>query len=71
FLPSYSPALKPIEECCWVKVKNHVRKTPLTPKENLATKIQKTTKIVPAKDCRGWIRHSQKHFGRCLDMQHI
>lgn len=68
FLPPYSPFLNPIEEC-WPKMKAVVRKTPLKKHESLASRIQEAAKTVTAKDCRGWIRHSQFYFDRCLDMQ--
>ncbi|CDH61598.1 hypothetical protein RO3G_03680 [Lichtheimia corymbifera JMRC:FSU:9682] len=70
FLPPYSPFLNPIEEC-WAKIKKQVRKTPLSSNDSLATRIQVAAKTVNAKDCRGWIRHSEKYFNSCLDMKHI
>lgn len=70
FLPPYSPFLNPIEEC-WAKIKAEVRKTPLKGKENLALRIQEAAQTVTAKDCQGWVRHSQMFFGKCLDMERI
>ncbi|CDH61137.1 hypothetical protein RO3G_03680 [Lichtheimia corymbifera JMRC:FSU:9682] len=70
FLPPYSPFLNPIEEC-WSKMKGQVRKTPLSSKDSLVVRIQEAAKTITRKDCRGWIRHSQKYFVKCLDMQPI
>lgn len=70
FLPPYSPFLNPIEEC-WAKVKAEVRKNPLSSKDSLVERIEEAARTVSAKDCQGWIRHSQKYFASCLDMKHL
>ncbi|KAI9243633.1 hypothetical protein BDA99DRAFT_423640, partial [Phascolomyces articulosus] len=58
--------LNPIEEC-WAQIKREVSKTPLYKNESLATRIEEAAKIVTAKHCRGYIRHSHRHFNKCID----
>ncbi|ORX53195.1 hypothetical protein DM01DRAFT_1274988, partial [Hesseltinella vesiculosa] len=62
--------LNPIEEA-WAKIKNQVRKTPLSTNDDLAGRIQEATRMVTPTDCRGWLRHSISYFGKCLDMAPI
>lgn len=70
FLPPYSPMLNPIEEC-WAKIKQEVRKTPLTKSEIIADRIEEAAKKITKENCRGWVRHSQKFFAKCLDMVNL
>ncbi|KAG1146555.1 hypothetical protein G6F37_001371 [Rhizopus arrhizus] len=69
FLPPYSSMLNPIEEC-WAKIKSVVRKTPLAKNEMIADRIEEA-KAVTAKNCRGWIRHSQRQFSKCRNMERL
>ncbi|KAI9469007.1 MAG: hypothetical protein EXX96DRAFT_492593, partial [Benjaminiella poitrasii] len=55
----YLPMLNPIEEC-WAKIKSVVRKTLFGKNEMIAYRIEEAAKTVTAKNCRGWIRHSQR-----------
>ena len=59
FLPPYSPMPNPIEEC-WAKIKKEVCKTPLKKNELIADRIEDAAKRLQQKNCKGWIRHSQK-----------
>ncbi|CEP18228.1 hypothetical protein [Parasitella parasitica] len=70
FLPPYSPMLNPIEEC-WAKIKSVVRKTPLAKNEMIADRIEEAAKTVTAKNCRGWIRHSQRQFPKYRNMERL
>jgi transposase len=70
FLPPYSPMLNPIEEC-WAKIKQEVRKTPLAKSEIIADRIEEAAKKITKENCRGWVRHSQKFFAKCLGMVNL
>ncbi|ORE00855.1 hypothetical protein BCV72DRAFT_218377, partial [Rhizopus microsporus var. microsporus] len=48
-----------------------VRKTPFGKNEILADRMEEAAKKVAPKDCRGWIRHSQKHFSKRLNMERM
>lgn len=65
FLPPYSPMLNPIEEC-WAKIKAEVRKTPLKKNELVSDLIEEAARNISKKSCKGWIRHSQQFFGKCM-----
>ncbi|KAI9272659.1 hypothetical protein BDA99DRAFT_425103, partial [Phascolomyces articulosus] len=58
--------LNPIEEC-WAQFKREVCKAPLGKNEILATRIEATAKVVTAEHCRSYIRHSHKHFSKCIN----
>ncbi|KAG0750197.1 hypothetical protein G6F57_010982 [Rhizopus arrhizus] len=70
FLPPYSSMLNPIEEC-WAKIKSVVRKTPLAKNEMIADRIEEAAKAVTAKNCRGWIRYSQRQFPKYRNMERL
>jgi hypothetical protein len=53
--------LNPIEEC-WSKIKQEVRKTPLTKNEIIADRIEDAAKTVTVENCRGWINHPHNFF---------
>ena len=65
YLPAYSPFLNPIE-LFWSKLKAGIRRELLTKDDTLTPHIIESTKLVSAKDCRGWITHSRSSFPRCL-----
>ena len=62
--------LNPIEEC-WAKIKSVVRKTPLAKNEMIADRIEEAAKAVTAKNCRGWIRYSQRQFPKYRNMERL
>ena len=49
--------------------KVEVRKTPLEKNEMLAIRIGEAARIVITKNCKGYIRHSYKHFSKYIDME--
>lgn len=51
-LPPCSPFLNPIEEF-WTKIKIIVRRSPMTDRDSLVTRIVEAGKSVPAKDGQG------------------
>lgn len=64
-LPPYSPTLNPIEEC-WAEIKPVVRKTPFAKNEMITDRVEAAAKTdtQKKKNCRGWIRYSQKQFSK-------
>lgn len=70
FLPPYLPMLNPNKEY-WVKIKSVVRKTPLVKNEVIADRTEEVAKTVTAKNCRGWIRHSQRQFPNYHNMDRL
>ena len=51
--------------------KREVREAPLEKNEMLAICIEEAAKIVTTKYCKGYIRHSYKHFSKCINMKRI
>ncbi|KAI9341290.1 hypothetical protein BD770DRAFT_399066 [Pilaira anomala] len=49
----------------------HIIKTPLAKNEMIADRIEEAAKTVTAKNCRGWIRHSQRQFPKCRNMERL
>ncbi|CEP10623.1 hypothetical protein [Parasitella parasitica] len=68
FLPPYSPFLSPIEEC-WSKIKKLIRRNPLDASDALTPRIAEACGQVTTEDCKGWIRHSETFWDRCLNKE--
>lgn len=68
FMPPYSPFLNPIEEC-WSKIKKHIRRNPLDKADTLTPRITQAIATVTPEDCKGWVRHAETYWDRCLDKE--
>jgi transposase len=65
FMPPYSPFPNPIEEG-WSKIKKNTRRHPLTKLDQLNPRISAACATITVEDCRGWIRHAESFWDRCL-----
>lgn len=68
FMPPYSPFLNPIEEC-WSKIKQHIKRNPLDETDTLTPRITEAISKVTIDDCKGWVRHAETFWDRCLDKE--
>lgn len=68
FMPPYSPFLNPIEEC-WSKMKKFIRRNPLDESDALTPRIAESCRQITTEDCKGWIRHAETFWDRCLDKE--
>jgi len=56
WLPPYSPAFAPIEQC-WSKIKSYLRGAKARPAEALDKALAQAIKLVTRADIRGWFQH--------------
>ncbi|KAG0737799.1 hypothetical protein G6F57_011932 [Rhizopus arrhizus] len=68
FMPPYSPFLNLIEEC-WSKIKKNIRRNPLDKVDHLTPRIAEACNLITKSDCRGWIRHAETYWERCLQKE--
>ena len=68
FMPPYSPFLNLIEEC-WSKTKKLIRRNPLDKCDTLTPLITEACCKITVEDCKGWIRHAETYWDRCLEKE--
>lgn len=57
YLPRYSPALSPLEEC-WSKIKEHLRAAAARTTEAVVGALRQALETITPQDIRGWFKHS-------------
>ncbi|ORE11629.1 hypothetical protein BCV72DRAFT_324598, partial [Rhizopus microsporus var. microsporus] len=68
FILPYPPFLNPIEKR-WSKIKDHVKRNPLSSLDTLTPRIQAACRSVTTEDCLGWIKHAEGFWDRYLDKE--
>ncbi|KAI8063733.1 uncharacterized protein B0P05DRAFT_476586, partial [Gilbertella persicaria] len=49
------------------KIKKHIRRNPLDKADTLTSRIAEAIATVTTEDCKGWVRHVETYWDRCLD----
>jgi transposase len=70
YLLPYSPELNPIEQF-WPVVKSKVKRNKFLEKETLMTRISQACDSLYISEFRGFVSHSVKCFGKCLNKERL
>ena len=70
YLPPYSPKLNPIEQF-WSVVKSKVKQNKLLEKEMLMARISEACNSLYLSDFEGFVSHSARCFGKCLNKERL
>lgn len=70
YLPPYSPELHPIEQF-WSIVKSKGKRNKFLEKETLTTRISAACNRLMLSDLKGFVFHSVKCFGKCLNKERL
>jgi hypothetical protein len=70
YLPPYSPKLNPIEQF-WSAVKSKMKQNKFLEKETLVARISEACNSLYLRDFEGFVSHSARCFGKCLNKERL